>query len=108
MTETYIDRKASISVKASERAKQRPSVSVCVDHVSDAVWTKRVWHVILFLARQLQIHALHIEGRCFARSDDFSGDIVSAERKRLSERAHWRQNKSIINPVLFYGNNMLI
>ena len=40
------ERHISISDKASERAKQRPSVSVCVDHESAAVWTKIVWHVI--------------------------------------------------------------
>ena len=29
-------------VKAFQQGKRRPSVSVCVDNVSDAVWTKRV------------------------------------------------------------------
>jgi hypothetical protein len=40
--------------------KQHPSVSVCVDNVSDAVWSKRVWHAILFLAKQHKMHGLYI------------------------------------------------
>ena len=35
-----------------------------------------------------------------------TGTVVSAERKRQSERAHSRQNLSSINPIRFYGNNM--
>ena len=45
-------------------------------------------------------------GAVFARLDAFSGDIVSAERKRQSERAHFPQNLSNVSPTSLYGNNV--
>jgi hypothetical protein len=59
LTEMRANRKTHQSQMKHPNKRNSATLSQYVGHAFNTVWTKRVWHVILFLSRQHQIHGLH-------------------------------------------------